>query len=96
MTASEQNIAIAMACNGGSLPRPNARGEIPIADYVNDLNAMHEAEKFITRDESYDYMVDLSHRVYAEEPTSGTILGICGSTAAQRAGAFLRVKGLWK
>jgi len=61
--------------------------EIP--DYLNDLNAMHEAEKVLP-----DYKLLRWH---------GHLLNACGrsvnasrATAAQRAEAFLRTLGLWE
>jgi hypothetical protein len=61
------------------------RGTTP--DYYNDLNAIHEAEKVLS-DASFVY-----DRHLAETPGSGFTWG---STAAQRAEAFLRTIGKWK
>jgi hypothetical protein len=61
----------------------------PIPDYLNDLNAMHEAEKvlqnqFTTLEETYwrNLAYVKPHPIYA--------------TAAQRAVAFLRTLGKWE
>ena len=73
------------------------RGHVP--DYLNDLNAMREVEKTLTEAERADYR---------ERLMDGTLEDICDldidaaywvlihATAAQRAEAFLRAKGLWK
>jgi hypothetical protein len=57
-------------------------------DYLNDLNAMHEAEKMLNSESGYHgiggyglYLVALEHNVSA--------------TAAQRAEAFLKTLNLW-
>ena len=60
-----------------------------IPDYLNDLNAMYEAEGALNRGSGYHetggyglYLVALDHDVSA--------------TAAQRAEAFLKTLNLWK
>lgn len=71
-----------------------------LSDYLNDLNAMHEAEKVLG-------MTDLTPRDKSVYGSNGSnyrkylcaIAGNIGSihaTAAQRAEAFLRTLGLWK
>jgi hypothetical protein len=63
-------------------------------DYLNDLNAMHEAEKTMTDEQFwpdyYDHLAGITtrHR-YGQRPI------IC-ATAAQRAEAFLRTVGKWQ
>jgi len=59
-----------------------------LPDYLNDLNAMHEAEGTLNKESGYHetggyglYLVALDHDVSA--------------TAAQRAEAFLRTIGKW-
>jgi len=58
-------------------------------DYLNDLNAMHEAEKSLS-------MKDGTRSEYVRilQDTCGT-LGATMATSQQRAEAFLRVYGLW-
>jgi hypothetical protein len=70
-----QRIAIAEACGKD-------------ADYLHDLNAMHEAETFIPNGKEQVYFETL-HDV------SGN-LTFYRSTAAQRAEAFLKTLNLWK
>jgi hypothetical protein len=98
MTKEQQRIAIAKACgwNSKSDFQINAnlryhatwvesenRGFF-IPDYLNDLNAMHEAENSLLStgklEEDYYYAIDRSFR----------------ATAAQRAEAFLRTIGKWE
>ena len=76
MQNTEQNIAIARHI------MPHAR--IPylnMPDYLNDLNAMHEAEKVLNDHQWDDYICQLGHAM--------------GATAAQRAEAFLKTLNLW-
>ena len=55
-------------------------------DYLNDLNAMHEAEKIMSYDEFDEYYVQLSMKMVRP----------FHATAAQRAEAFLKTLNLWK
>jgi hypothetical protein len=67
-----------------------------MADYLNDLNAMHEAEKVLdTLDRFpnprlvyYDHLREVCHSPNATNCWS--------ATATQRAEAFLRTLNLWK
>lgn len=98
MKPEEQRIAIAEAC--GWEPSPSGLwyglsggqtagfkdgkvSELP--DYLNDLNAMHEAEKSLTPAQFRDYRKQLNwlkdYGVTAE--------------ASERAEAFLRAVGKW-
>jgi len=63
-------------------------GANELPDYLNDLNAMHEAEKKLTSKQ----MV-----VYADNLNRTTPLGswMIVATAAQRAEAFIRTLGIW-
>ena len=93
MSPEKQRIAIAEACGWrkdkrglGWLTPSGEYSELP--DYLNDLNAMHEAEKrlrnqFNTVEEAYwrNLAHVQPHPIYA--------------TAAQRAEAFLRTLNLW-
>jgi hypothetical protein len=58
-------------------------------DYCNDLNAMHEAEKVLTRDQIEVFCDQLLPKHY------GIWWGI-HTTARQRAEAFLRTIGKWE
>jgi len=65
------------------------KNRVRIPDYLNDLNAMHEAEENIRHDHDSwgKYLVFLSRSA----PECRVF-----STAAQRAEAFLRTTGKWK
>ena len=59
-----------------------------IPDYLNDLNAIHEAEKVLNPSQEQLYFEKL-HEV------SGS-LAFYRATAAQRAEAFLKTLNLWE
>ena len=67
----------------------------PIPDYTQDLNAMHEAEKVLSRGKNYYQLGGFGFYLR-------TLEQICyqpscvESTAAQRAEAFLRALGKWE
>lgn len=63
-------------------------------DYLNDLNAMHEAEKTLT----VDQLIDHAERLGAssnEMPIKSWVV-LLRATSAQRAEAFLRTIGKWE
>lgn len=62
---------------------------LDLPDYLNDLNAMHEAEKVLTPSQKNDYMRILFYKF-------GDTFTAIHTTAAQRAEAFLRTLGPWK
>jgi len=95
MDQSEKRIAIAEACNVAIFKvKPSKRDLKQLPDYLNDLNAMHEAEKVLRKpmkpsdtdtiigDRMHDYAEHLGYAIDA--------------TAAQRAEAFLKTLNLWK
>lgn len=97
-------IAIATAC-GCDLhfdPRAFVKGEDRIVtcdlpDYLNDLNAMNEAEDYLgddpcdgERSEWSMFKAALTAICKREE------CDVIHSSAAQRAEAFLKAKGLWE
>ena len=101
MSPQKQRVAIAIACglqNVAPVVIQNVKhqgdditvgissdsGWIP--DYLNDLNACHEAEKVLNSEQSYEYYVQLSMKV--NRPFI--------ATAPQRCEAFLRTLGLWE
>ena len=107
MSPEKQRIAIARACGWRSMPfdywldpqgghhgcfgAGDERKFLP--NYLNDLNAMHEAEKVLTRDGPRSQFLTYCN----------TLVSICRSwpgalvaTAAQRAEAFLRTLGQWE
>ncbi len=82
MTPKQQRIAIAEAC--GEDNDSIVRELIP--DYLNDLNAMHQAEKVLTKDEA---------TTYACGKLRGGLFDAVHATASQRAEAFLHTIGKW-
>ncbi len=112
MTPESQRIAIAEACGfKGPFHRNMDRIKIgfkgfqgtmvcDLPDYLNDLNAMHEAEK-VLRNKSGDHQlfrfISCLENVVVDQATDyGWGFALCHATAAQRAEAFLRTLGLWK
>lgn len=107
MKPDSQRIAIAEACgwkvsfNGkrciGPLDNPNLR---TLFDPIDDLNAMHEAEKTMGfnvlggHELITEYFVNLLSVVGGNE--KGTWCACICATAAQRAEAFLRTIGKWE
>lgn len=105
MTPEAQRIAIAEACGwtnirqtaperGSLAPRffgYNGKHNITriIPDYLSSLDAMHEAEKVLPKENRYaEYLVSVC----------GTMNWklILSATASQRAEAFLKTLNLWK
>lgn len=72
-------------------------GDIP--DYLNDLNAMHEAEKILTDEQQRVYLLYLGHIADADRDDCSRYINLwkgTTATAAQRAEAFFRTLNLWK
>ena len=98
MTDDAKRIAIAEACRWTQVYQQKSDGwlwgESPddgwhiLPDYLNDLNAMHEAEKTLTDDEYKQY-----RRILTEDTEAGREIS---ATARQRAEAFLRTTGRWE
>ena len=111
MSPEEQRIVIAEACGwrwtktGGLV---NPKGEIVnnfyseswrLPDYLNDLNAMHEAEKILDEKQQIWYIQKLGQIILrvGEGVTIACILDrLVFATASQRADAFLRTLGRCK
>jgi len=79
---------------------------VPAPDYLNDLNAMHGAEKGLTERERLQYVEEIGKQSWDEFAKTGRDPRYCedreiiywhlSATASQRAKAFLRVLNLWK
>jgi hypothetical protein len=112
MTDEEINIAIAEACGwkyaNNETHAPDGSfwwsKEPEIPDYCNDLNAMHEAEKMLTKEQLYNYGNKLDRitlpktsmeMCYIEGPEAGMYPDLFCATAAQRAEAFLKTIKKW-
>ena len=96
MTPDKQRAAIAIACGivthdqWGSLYK-TPQGIVRVCpDFLNDLNAMHEAEKVLIERGEW-VMGD-----YDQELSMVTDSWRWNATAAQRAHAFLETLGLWE
>jgi hypothetical protein len=106
MTPEQQRIAIAEACGWKLKPLAHASHQQVwmfngiarrLPDYLNDLNAMHEAEKMLNFEQSVMFRHFLecnSDGPDAKFPTA--CAAMCHATPTQRAEAFLRTLGLWK
>lgn len=101
MTPEEQRIAIAAAC-GVSTKRltiygdeaPRYSGDLP--DYLNDLDAIHEAENQLPNYSNYlRYLGEVVNACMDETADMEDWWLICHATAAQRAEAYLRASGKW-
>jgi hypothetical protein len=62
----------------------------PLPDYLNDINAMHEAEKVLVQGNQIDGTVSYGNKLMR---ICGTHEACIRATAAQRAEAFLRTIG---
>jgi hypothetical protein len=95
MAPEQQRIAIAEACGIVSRDQwgplyKTALGVVRVCpNYLNDLNAMHEAEKVLTSEQVTSY-------VYSLESMNERWSTPAFATASQRAEAFLRTIGKWK
>jgi len=100
MTDEQINIAIAEACGWTEIDGLSAMGFMGkpphklcsfdyLPDYCNELNAMFEAEKSLTREQIEVYCQHLKPENY------GDWWGI-HTTARQRSKAFLRALGKWE
>ena len=103
MNKEQQRIAIAEACgwnhwfNGWNKLEDNTSPLIlteQLPDYLNDLNAMHEAEKIVTN--LYVYGQALAKIIMTEVGQCRGLYPCIIATASQRAEAFLRTLNLWK
>jgi hypothetical protein len=71
------------------------RGELP--DYLNDLNAMHEAEKVLTQQQRIEYVRELGYIWTGRNDRAiPNWWFVHDATATQRAEAFLRTIGKWE
>ncbi len=104
MTPEEQRIIIAQACGWrqvgfgareGLWRHSRCRTSIlakQLPDYLNDLNAMHEAEKMLTAKQRDVYAAKIADVTGCDD----MLFGFIHSTAAQRCEAFLRTLNKWK
>ena len=98
LTPKTQRIAIATACGWGR-PYEEGVGYRPMTnapDYLNDLNAMHEAEKILTVGQRVTYASQLCLIWTGHTDRAVPIWFWIEATARQRAEAFLRTLKLWE
>ena len=114
MNPEQQRVAIAEACgwshktldnetywwhdeNNKSLP-PSDDGMRACPNYLNDLNAMHDAEKVLTNEQDLEYSCALEQVVEGRFVTNNSedMRRLRSATASQRAEAFLRTIGKWE
>lgn len=108
MKPEAQRIAIAQACGWKLVmdnplyepywedPKGNKIGVscgMRCPDYLNDLNAMHEAENSLSHIEQCQFAEQLFRAMVGEHGVSDFMK--IHATAAQRAEAFLRTIGKW-
>ena len=111
MDKQKQRISIAESL-GWSYVKDNGQGLFGmepgcesmafVPEYLNDLNACHEFEKTLTKDQWQAYLLNLVDVVSRtrgnEDPDTNAEAGflLVTATAEQRAEACLRTKGLWQ
>jgi len=111
MNEEQQRIAIAEACGWKPMECRNCRPKPCSCDtdkpnhnsppnYLNDLNAMHEAEQTLwekdwtSRQDFVDNLARILSPIHGYRKQSG--LDLLDATAAQRAEAFLRTINKWE
>ena len=87
----------------GKHPGGSAQNLLRVPDYLNDLNAMHEAEETLTEHEwnqMFEWLIHIRWRDANATERYGIgkqkALSPSRATSAQRAEAFLRVKNKWE
>jgi hypothetical protein len=107
MNPEEINRRIAIACGWigvvdrgvcwkGIAPKCRDLGLVAIPDYHGDLNAMHEAEKWMHKNKSLKTFWDYAEELGKITPSLLGAVSVIHATAAQRAEAFLRTIGKWE
>jgi hypothetical protein len=109
MNKQKQRIAIAEACGwkSGKCPcreelcdawkTPAGDNWEYVPDYLNDLNAMHEAEEVLTQQQRIEYVRDLGYIWTGRNDRAiPNWWFVHDATATQRAAAFLRTIGKWE
>lgn len=91
---------VAVVCSDGELRWNYKLRPVPTCfDPVNDLNAMHKAEKGLTHEQWRMYSVHLATECGAtwivNSMQSSGVRAMTSATARQRAEAFLRTLGKW-
>jgi len=100
MKPEQQRIAIAEFCgwtygNFNWFLHGENQDVVSCPDYLNDLNAMHEAEKLLNHEQRNTYINLLDGMPDDSDPVQHDFQWCC-SPAPQRAEAFLRAIGKWE
>ena len=104
MTDDQINQAIAKACGWTEISSDGVVGKAPgetcnrvmfLPDYCSNLNAMHEAEKVLTKDQVREYQCYMYDMACEIAITQGRWMPY-SATARYRAEAFLRALGKWE
>ena len=89
MNKEQQRIAIAEACG-------ITHGVLcTITDFLNNLNAMHEAERMFENDSALRALYIENLEIVTQCPFSVSEWYCATATAAQRSESFLRTIGKW-
>jgi hypothetical protein len=101
MKPEKQRIAIAEACgkwpDGWPHSFMNQSDRLRhVPDYLNDLNAMHQAEMVLSRGEHYNQTGGFGLYVQNLDFVRCGRKHLIEATAAERAEAFLRTVGKWE
>lgn len=78
---------------------PHGRPDKGPPDYLNDLNAMHEAEGLLKGSQIRDFeisLIKLLNLPLESTPYEGSTFPLIHATAAQRTEALLKTLGLWR
>jgi hypothetical protein len=103
MTDEQINAAIAEACGWTQVNVKHGSGRAPNADYVGsefipnystDLNAMHDAEKVLDKEQVREYQTYMYDMACEIDNIYGRWMPY-SATARYRAEAFLRTLGKW-
>lgn len=112
MTDEQMRIAIAESVGYKELFMDNGKSMVPqrwespydefcyvaerLPDYLNNLNAMHQAEKVFSAEQLTDYGIELSKVVPCGWDAQVHWGKLAHATARQRCIAFLKTLNLWK
>jgi len=100
MTEELQRIAIAESVgiylHDGDHAPSNYMFVEDLPDYLNDLNAMHAAEKVLNDEQQWEWVTQILRTLPKEPHFKALVFRIGTATAAQRAEAFLRSIGKWE
>ena len=70
--------------------------EKTVPDYLNDLNAMHDAIESLSYQDQVDWVYTLGEVLGFRNRNDWNEITMLQATAEQRAEAFLRTLGLWE